>query len=47
MKTEKEIREKLNELYALRETDDYRCDLIIECAVEHKISMLEWVLNNN
>ncbi|MBR5604266.1 MAG: hypothetical protein IKW51_08705 [Bacteroidales bacterium] len=47
MKTEKEIREKLNELYALRETDNYRCDFGIERAVEHKISMLEWVLKNN
>jgi hypothetical protein len=46
MKTEKEIREKLDELYALRDTDDYRCDYDIENAVEHKIGMLEWVLKN-
>lgn len=46
MKTENEIREKLNELYALRDTDKYRCDYNVENAVEHKIGMLEWVLNN-
>lgn len=46
MKTEKEIREKLNELYALRYTDDYHCDYDVENAVEHKIGMLEWVLKN-
>ena len=45
MRTEKEIREKLEELKALRNTDDYRCDYDIENAVEHKIGMLEWVLN--
>ena len=46
MKTENEIREKLNELYALRDTDNYRCDYNVENAVEHKIGMLEWVLKN-
>lgn len=46
MKIEKEIREKLDELYALRDTDDYRCDYDVENAVEHKIDMLEWVLKN-
>lgn len=44
MKTEKEIREKLEELYALRDTDNYRCDYDYENAVELKIDMLEWVL---
>lgn len=44
MRTEKEILKKLEELKALRNTDDYRCDCDIENAVEHKISMLEWVM---
>lgn len=46
MKNEKEIREKLEELYAMRNWDDYRCDIDFENAVEHKIDMLEWVLKN-
>lgn len=45
MKTEKEIREKLEELKALRNTDNYRCDYDVENAVEHSINVLEWVLN--
>lgn len=44
MRTEKEIREKLEELKALRDTDNYRCDYLYENAVELKIEMLEWVL---
>lgn len=44
MRTEKEIREKLEELKALRDTDNYHCDYLYENAVELKISMLEWVL---
>lgn len=44
MKTEKEICEKLEELKALRNTDNYRCDYDYENAVELKIDMLEWVL---
>jgi hypothetical protein len=44
MKTEKEIREKLEELKALRDTDNYRCDYLYENAVELKIEVLEWVL---
>lgn len=45
MRTEKEIREKLEELKALRNTDNYRCDYDVENAVELKIDMLQWVLN--
>lgn len=45
MRTEKEIREKLEELKALRNTDNYNCDYDYENAVELKIDMLQWVLN--
>jgi len=45
MRTEKEIHEKLEELKALRDTDNYRCDYDYENAVELKIDMLQWVLN--
>jgi hypothetical protein len=44
MRTENEIREKLEELKALRNTDNYRCDYDYENAVELKIDMLNWVL---
>ena len=45
MKTEKEIRARLEKLYAMRNTDNYRCDYMYENAVEIRIEMLEWVLN--
>ena len=44
MRTEKEIREKLEELKALRNTSNYLCDYDYENAVEIRIEMLEFVL---
>ena len=44
MRTEKEIREKMEELKALRNTSNYLCDYDYENAVEIRIEMLEFVL---
>ena len=44
MRTEKEIREQLEKLYALRNTNNYLCDYEYENAVEIRIEMLECVL---
>ena len=46
MKTEEEIREKLEKLYALRNMDKWRDDYMFQHTAEIKIELLEWVLNN-